>query len=283
MSLQYIIDPKTNTKHSIYSTTGKLLLKKYISTFTNGGMENEDTQMLINEPILHKKYNIDLNNKIGKGVYAVIDNPNLVCKIGNVTNNEVEIQNKASKLGISPAIIDFGKYNGEHFVIMEKIEGRTVSNLYDKKIKSVVDLKKELYPIYKILNASDICHYDLYGDNIILGRNLNKSKTEPERYWIIDWGQSWVKDPKTNTTIIPCPHNKKVHKSKCPEHCLFSPGIGIDSIKGNGTCYNKICNDNYLDAHPSSRDSKGKEDISWKINITDKSSDAKRLEVLPRQ
>ena len=41
-----IIDPKTNTKHSIYSTTGKLLLKKaYISTFTNGGMENEDTNV----------------------------------------------------------------------------------------------------------------------------------------------------------------------------------------------------------------------------------------------
>ena len=67
------------------------------------------TQMLINEPILHKKgINIDLNDKISE-VYAVIDNPNLVCKIGNVTNNEVEIQNKASKLGISPAIIDFGK------------------------------------------------------------------------------------------------------------------------------------------------------------------------------
>lgn len=283
--MEYIINPKTSKRHSIFTKIGKKILKKYILTFKNGGVENENKNIHNSLLVLniHKKYYINLNDKIGTGVYGVLNNPNLVCKIGKISNKEIEIQKKASKLGISPAIIDFGEYNGKPFIIMEKIEGKTVSNLYDNKIKSVEDLKKELNPIFKILNTSNICHSDLFGDNIIFGRNLNEPKTEPERYWIIDWGESWIKDPKTNTTIIPCPDNKKLHKSNCPKHCLFSPAIGIMGIKGFGTCYTKKCDDNYLKAHPSSIDSDGNEDINWTINITDESDDANSLEVLPKQ
>ena len=42
MNYNFIIDPKTNVKHSIFSKNGRNLLKSYLKEYMTGGVGNKD-------------------------------------------------------------------------------------------------------------------------------------------------------------------------------------------------------------------------------------------------
>ena len=42
MNYNFIIDPKTNDKHSIFSKNGRNLLKSYLKEYMTGGVGNKD-------------------------------------------------------------------------------------------------------------------------------------------------------------------------------------------------------------------------------------------------
>ncbi len=125
------------------------------------------------------KYNyelIPLSNK--KHIYSVKEKKNWFIKVMEYNNtnlskikNEIDIQKIASNYNLSPKIIDHINSNNNVFIIMEKIDGYMIYDLYGDNHKDIpnniwIDIRNVILQLYKIgIEYVDISPYNFMYDN----------------------------------------------------------------------------------------------------------------------
>jgi serine/threonine protein kinase len=131
-----------------------------------------------------------LSNK--KLIYNVKNDPKLFVKIIELNNidkyisvlNEIKLQQKANEYNLSPKILDYYIKDNVIFIIMEKIDGKTIYDIYGD---SLDDIPKYIFiEIHNKLNqllCIGIEYIDISPYNFMIENNTKNLK-------IIDFGHA---------------------------------------------------------------------------------------------
>jgi len=79
-------------------------------------------------------------------------------------STEVKLQNKSAQLGFAPEVFKSGRCDGKSFILMEKIVGSEVSEVYPIS----KELFKQIFNMYITLLDNGIAHSDLKTCNVII-------------------------------------------------------------------------------------------------------------------
>ena len=132
---------------------------------------------------------ISLSNK--KLIYTVKDDLNLFVKIIKLVSletyksiaNEIELQIISNKNNLSPKILDYYIRDDVMYIIMEKVNGKTIYDLYGDSINDVpIDIIEKIHKILSKLLFLGIEYKDITSYNFILTNN-NELK-------VIDFGHA---------------------------------------------------------------------------------------------
>ena len=127
-----------------------------------------------------------------KLIYSVKNDPTLFVKIVELENidthisvlNEIKLQQMASKLGISPKIIDYYIKDNIMYIIMEKVNGKTIYDIYGELPDDVPDnIYTEIHNKLIDLLSIGIEYHDISPYNFIVESESNAIK-------IIDFGHA---------------------------------------------------------------------------------------------
>lgn len=110
-----------------------------------------------------------LIERVGEGAFGCVARAydsqlkrDVAIKFGSISRTEIEYQEKAAKIGISPAIIAKDKY----YFVMDYVFGKLLADvLITPKIKD------DLMCLCYLLDEIKILHRDLHGENIKLNKN----------------------------------------------------------------------------------------------------------------
>jgi serine/threonine protein kinase len=246
--MNFIVDPNTLISYHINSYNGLHILKNYVKLYQTGGSSesaNDDAEIFSDEEIIE----VMKSEPIGAGENGkVYDMEKYILKVGHITHREIEIQKYVyNKTKLTPNIVQYGEVNIIRngnikpimYIIMDKIVGQTLNDIYEskKKTDSLSDeeqlkfkqsLKDQVIKSISKLLKIKICHADITGNNIMFGYNMGDPDMK-KQWFIIDWGQSWI----MNSEII-CEDITEADKHKCGlqgeyQHCrlanaLWEPG-----------------------------------------------------------
>jgi len=109
-------------------------------------------------------------------------NKNIFIKKSNIL--EMEIQMKARSLVPCPKILETISNDDDFYIVMEKLEGETIYELYGDDIKNVPDnIWKQIQAIISTLYYNEIHYVDITPFNFIVNK-FNK-------VYIIDFGHAY--------------------------------------------------------------------------------------------
>ena len=132
---------------------------------------------------------IPLSNK--KPIYLLENNSNIFVKKYSVEKikemvNEFKIHNIASDFIPCPKLIDCFEENNNGYILMERIKGKSLAELYGNDSKSIpISIWKEIRSIIQKLYYKDIHYVDITSYNFIIENNTNK-------LFIIDFGDAYM-------------------------------------------------------------------------------------------
>ncbi len=140
---------------------------------------------------------IRLNSK--KHIYYIQERPNIIVKIiptktlSDVKNieQEIRIQRQAYNIGheyripiFVPEIYEFFVYDEVYYILMERLEGVPLANVYGEDYDDLPeDIKKEVHHILKMLFLNDIHYVDVTPYNFLLC---------DERIYLVDFGHASI-------------------------------------------------------------------------------------------
>ena len=142
------------------------------------------------------KYNsnlIPLSQK--KPIYYIENKPDIFVKTYTIDRftemfNESNIHMCANKYVACPKIIDCFLENDNGYILMERINGKSLAELYGNDPKNIPkNIWKEIHSIIYKLYYKDIHYVDITPYNFIIKNNTNK-------LFIIDFGDAYIS--KTN-------------------------------------------------------------------------------------
>ena len=115
---------------------------------------------------------------------------------------KIEIKN-LKKLNIEKGIvkiIDNFKYNNTEYIVMEKIEGKSLKEIImsknEMKLQEIMDIFLKIIKIVSKIHKNKILHLDINPKNIILDKNMDVK--------IIDFGASKKLDNKIRSEVVVC-------------------------------------------------------------------------------
>ncbi|MCX7747036.1 MAG: diguanylate cyclase [Clostridia bacterium] len=117
--------------------------------------------------------------------------------------NEVDV---VAKLNIPYVVkvIDMGKLDNLHYIVMEYLEGKGLHALIEQKtilsIEEVVDIIYKVTEILKVVHQAGVTHRDLKPGNIIVNRVKDASKDAIWHVNLTGFGLSQIKEFNTNDT-----------------------------------------------------------------------------------
>jgi Kae1-associated kinase Bud32 len=132
-------------------------------------------------------------NKTVYGIYS--DSYKFVKIITDKTRQEclleVKLQKQAKNLGINcPIIYDYYWYGGVFYIIMEKVQGKTIKDLYSKNVKKVPKkVMSKIREIVDYLYENGIEYVDVTSVNFMI--------TKDNQIMVIDFGHAYYSDGKT--------------------------------------------------------------------------------------
>lgn len=130
-----------------------------------------------------------------KPVYAVVGDPSLFVKVISTENksktdilNEIKFQKKAYKAGIPcPKVIDHYWYNGSMYLVMERIWGNNLANIYGTNPKRIPTwIWNKMRDIVSDLYDNDIEYCDITAYNFM--------KTKDNKIVIVDFEHCSIVD-----------------------------------------------------------------------------------------
>lgn len=132
-------------------------------------------------PYMNKEL-IKISDK--KEIYVVYDEPILV-KVGDhKLINEFHLQSEACKITNCPKVMSLIEADDKIYFLMEKIEGKTIYELYGDNPKNVPDdIFKQIQKIISQLYYQDIHYVDISPYNFIVSSN--------KKVYIIDFGDAY--------------------------------------------------------------------------------------------
>jgi hypothetical protein len=135
-------------------------------------------------PILNKEL-IPLSKT--KPIYTIKDDESVIVKVseGNELLAESEIQKKAYKIVSCPEVKSFFTHEGKNYLIMERILGKTIYEIYGDNEKNVPKkIWQQIREIITKLYYEDIHYLDISPYNFILDKN--------DKVYIIDFGDACI-------------------------------------------------------------------------------------------
>lgn len=122
-----------------------------------------------------------------KPIYYIINKPNILVKIIDDSpekiENELDLQKMASKLNVAPKIIDNYYHEHKMYVLMEKINGMTLADIYGEDKKDIPKkIWNEIHNIIEKLYYSGIQYVDITPYNFMVDSN--------GKVFVIDFGHA---------------------------------------------------------------------------------------------
>lgn len=139
-------------------------------------------------PVYNQKL-IPLSNK--KYVYTVENFPEIFVKVmkidGKTTreliDNEIKLQRRAAKLKLTPKIIDYFWDESTAYILMERIEGKSLYDLYGDKSKDVpTKIFDQIRDILEKLYSAGIEYSDISSYNFMINTT--------GKMFVIDFGHA---------------------------------------------------------------------------------------------
>ena len=122
-----------------------------------------------------------------KLIYIIKDEPNILVKVSLHNDKlikEINLQIKAHSYVPCPNIIDTIVNEGHIYILMEKLEAKTIYDLYGSNPKDVPDkIWKEIHKIISKLYYHDIHYVDISSFNFMVDKN--------DKVYIIDFGDAY--------------------------------------------------------------------------------------------
>ncbi len=149
---------------------------------------NNISNNIINKMFLPKTNEELIKISDKKPIYIIKNRPNILVKIISVTNlekidNEIYLQKQAAKLGVAPKIIDHYYLDHKMFILMEKIDGMDLANMYGENKEDIPKkIWDEIRNILEKLYFAGIQYIDITPYNFMIDKN-HKIK-------IIDFGHA---------------------------------------------------------------------------------------------
>lgn len=128
---------------------------------------------------------IKLSDK--KPIYIIKNKPSILVKIIDDSpekiENELDLQKRASKLNIAPKIIDNYYHDHKMYVLMERINGVTIADMYGEEKKDIPKkIWNEIHDIIEKLYYVGIQYVDITPYNFMIDSN--------EKIKVIDFGHA---------------------------------------------------------------------------------------------
>ena len=121
-----------------------------------------------------------------KLIYTIKDEPNVLVKISNdkKLHQEKALMDKAHMFVPCPKVISYMEYGLLNYLLMEKIDGKTIYELYGDDPKNVPEnIWKQVHEIITKLYYRDIHYVDISPYNFIVDKD--------EKVFIIDFGDAY--------------------------------------------------------------------------------------------
>ena len=122
-----------------------------------------------------------------KPIYIIKDQPHILVKISNNnanTKKEIKLQIKAFSCVPCPQIIETMINEDKIYILMEKLDAKTIYDLYGTDIKNIPDkIWKQIYNIISILYYNDIHYVDISPYNFMVDSN--------DKVFVIDFGDAY--------------------------------------------------------------------------------------------
>lgn len=121
-----------------------------------------------------------------KPIYIIIDEPNILVKVSNSNklHQEKILQEKAYKIVPCPKVISYFEHQNNCYFLMEKIEGKSIYELYGSEPKNVPGkIWKQIHKIISKLYYEDIHYIDISPFNFLVDKD--------EKVYIIDFGDAF--------------------------------------------------------------------------------------------
>ena len=121
-----------------------------------------------------------------KPIYIINDEPSTLVKVSNNSQlfQEKCLQEKAYNIVPCPKIISYFEHNTISYLLMEKIEGKSIYELYGDNPKKIPEeIWKQITTIISTLYYNDIHYVDISPYNFL----VNKGK----KVYIIDFGDAY--------------------------------------------------------------------------------------------
>lgn len=135
-------------------------------------------------PIYDKKL-IQISDS--KPIYIIENDPHILVKIADYSDkiiNEIKIQKKASNYVKCAKIINIIIENDKLYLLMEKIEGKTIYELFGTNPENIPNnIWKKIHKIISLLYYNNIHYIDISPYNFIV--------TEKDEIYIIDFGDAY--------------------------------------------------------------------------------------------
>ena len=122
-----------------------------------------------------------------KEIYIIEENPDIlvkICENNEKTKNEIKMQILSNKIILCPKIIDHFIHDNKIYILMDKIKGKTLYDLYGCEKKNIPDIIwKDIRKIIYTLYYNNIHYIDISPFNFIVD-DLGK-------VYIIDFGDAY--------------------------------------------------------------------------------------------